>query len=288
MTSGFVAKQLRHEAGAIRVGTTRAARFDRYESGRPPWSRAFWQVEELASAAIYIGDGMSVASFVGTDEFRSLASSLVAQRVAVTSYAIGPRLDNNPRPRGRPTGGMLAIDGEGVDVKQAAVFLLERRALHGRLADAGRLAQVVCRSVPGRNAAAAGRSRQRDHRKGATQRGQQINMTAEVAGKPVEMTWTVTPGESNEDYSFLPLLVDSAKKDRGVTLPTVGTVGLKETGRLVSSSASRAGPPGRSGRGDGQSRQCRTAGHRSFAARSARSGCQGHAAAIAEAPQVGR
>ena len=191
-----------------------------------------------ARAAIYIGDGMSVASFVGADEFRSLAASLVAQRVAVTSYAIGPRLDNNLLAAlANHTGGMLAIDGESVDVKQAAVFLLD--AVHGTVAWPTQVAwpksfaEVYPAEMPplraDRDSVVIG--------KGQPTGAQQISMTAEVAGKPVEMTWTVTPGDSNEDYSFLPLLVDSAQKDRGITLPTVGTVGLKETGRLVSSSA---------------------------------------------------
>src|SRR5262249_39922379 len=62
---------------------------------------------------VYLGDGMSMAQVVGTDGMTQLVNHLVAARVAVNSYAIGPRYDavllgalaSN-------TGGLLAIDRE--------------------------------------------------------------------------------------------------------------------------------------------------------------------------------
>ncbi len=34
-------------------------------------------------------------------------------------------------------------------------------------------------------------------------------------------------------YAFLPQIIESAKRDGGITLPTLGSAGLAETGRLV-------------------------------------------------------
>jgi len=46
-----------------------------------------------ARAAVYIGDGMSTANLLGTESFDQLTGSLVHNRIAVSSYAVGPRLD---------------------------------------------------------------------------------------------------------------------------------------------------------------------------------------------------
>ncbi|HBO45326.1 MAG TPA: hypothetical protein DD670_15635, partial [Planctomycetaceae bacterium] len=49
--------------------------------------------ETKPRACVYIGDGMSAANILGTEKFAKLISALVDARVAVSSYAIGPRLD---------------------------------------------------------------------------------------------------------------------------------------------------------------------------------------------------
>ena len=53
-------------------------------------------------------------------------------------------------------------------------------------------------------------------------------MTAELAGKAVAMQWTVTPPPSSEDHAYLPRLVELARADKGMGLPTVGSAGLRE------------------------------------------------------------
>ena len=52
------------------------------------------------------------------------------------------------------------------------------------------------------------------------------------------MNWPVKSEESNSDFAFLPRLVEQAKADDGVTLPTLGSDGLRETGRMILASSS--------------------------------------------------
>jgi hypothetical protein len=48
------------------------------------------------------------------------------------------------------------------------------------------------------------------------------------------MSWTVTAENSSEDFAFLPKLIDSARGNGGLTLPTIGSAGLREAARMLS------------------------------------------------------
>ena len=52
-------------------------------------------------------------------------------------------------------------------------------------------------------------------------------------GKPVDLHWSAAPKNKGEAYAFLPQVVELAKADDGITLPTVGSAGLAETGRIA-------------------------------------------------------
>ena len=66
-------------------------------------------------AALYIGDGMSTANLLGSDAARPLFDRLVAERVPVSSYAVGPRVDTQLLAcLANQTGGVMAVDGENV------------------------------------------------------------------------------------------------------------------------------------------------------------------------------
>ena len=47
------------------------------------------------------------------------------------------------------------------------------------------------------------------------------------------MTWTAKPQAGGDDYAYLAQVVDSAQSDGGLTLTTVGSAGLAETGRML-------------------------------------------------------
>ena len=52
-------------------------------------------------------------------------------------------------------------------------------------------------------------------------------------GKPVDLHWTAAPKNTGETYAYLPQVVQLAKADEGITLPSVGSAGLAETGRIA-------------------------------------------------------
>ncbi len=52
-------------------------------------------------------------------------------------------------------------------------------------------------------------------------------------GKPVELKWAANPENKGDSYAFLPQVVEMAQHDGGISLPTLGTAGLAETGRLL-------------------------------------------------------
>ena len=64
-------------------------------------------------------------------------------------------------------------------------------------------------------------------------RDSSITIEASVQGKPVSLSWTTTPVAAADDHSYLPELIDLARKDGGLSMPTVGSNGLKEMRRLV-------------------------------------------------------
>ncbi len=54
-----------------------------------------------------------------------------------------------------------------------------------------------------------------------------------VNGKPAELHWSANPQNKGDSYAFLPQVVEIAQHDGGISLPTIGSAGLAETGRLV-------------------------------------------------------
>ncbi|MEX2560955.1 MAG: VWA domain-containing protein, partial [Pirellulales bacterium] len=187
-------------------------------------------------SAVYIGDGMSTANLIASGRMQELVDELVAKRVSVSSYAIGPRLDNQVLGAlANHTGGMLAIDGDSVNSTEVGNWLAE--AARGAVVwptaveYPESLAEVYPRNTPplrfDRDTVVIGKLAAQD---GSPS---EIRMRAEVAGKPVEMSWQVRSGRPSDDHAYLDSLVRAAKRDGGVGLPTVGTAGLKELRWLV-------------------------------------------------------
>ncbi len=52
-------------------------------------------------------------------------------------------------------------------------------------------------------------------------------------GESKQMTWTLTPEASNIDFSFLPKMLRIARRDDGMTLPTVGSAGLRQMAKMI-------------------------------------------------------
>ncbi|MFP6587874.1 MAG: hypothetical protein VB814_09520, partial [Pirellulaceae bacterium] len=60
-----------------------------------------------------------------------------------------------------------------------------------------------------------------------------VALVGEVNGQSVKMQWTVSATDSNEDYNFLPALIQAARPHSGIGLATLGTEGLTEVRQSI-------------------------------------------------------
>lgn len=188
---------------------------------------------------IYIGDGVSRDSFINNDQYGKAISSLAKNHISFSSYAIGPErniellaaLANN-------TGGNLYIDSDEKDaMKNGAKGLAQ--TVHGSVfwPTKSEIPNVVSEIYPAqvpplrtdRDTVLIG---------SLSDRGQfNIVIDGQINGQTVRMTWPLTTEQSSIDFAFLPKLIDMARRDDGITLPTLGSAGLREMARVMSANA---------------------------------------------------
>lgn len=213
------------------------------------------QTAQSQKTIIYIGDGISVANLLDTAELTKVVNKLRESRVAVSSYAVGPKLDAQLLAvLANQTGGNLYVqapmvwqdEAKGISDERAQAENLRNAEVAGRqLAEwseatvmwpaqtqfASELGQVLPAAMPPLRA-------DRDTIiLGVT--GDQLpqsittNVTADGIAGSQDFAWTVNPEASSEDHAFLSEIVSAATADEGLSLPTIGSVGLMETARLV-------------------------------------------------------
>lgn len=204
---------------------------------------------------VYIGDGMSVANLLDTPEMTKVVSKLREARVSVSSFAIGPKLDAQLLAvLANQTGGNLYVQPKMIWQDEAAGISDERaQAENARNAEAaGRQiakwtsatvlwpVQIEFASELGKTYPAMMPPLRADRDTivlGVT--GDQLpaevttTISTESIHGPTKLSWTAQPEASLEDHAFLAEIVAAAKQDDGLSLPTIGSVGLLETARLV-------------------------------------------------------
>jgi hypothetical protein len=210
---------------------------------------------------IYIGDGRSTAKLLDTEPFRAVVGSLVKNRLPVTSFAVGPQVDSELLAAlANLTGGNLAIDGElimadaeqGITPERARQENARQAAQVGSYLAGASRAAVLWPSSPEWPAAFAEvypnpvppLRTDRDTivvGAGKIEGNIGIKMTANHAGKSVDLQWTVTAAAPTDDDSYLTQVVDAARRDEGLSLVTVGTAGLRETRRMVNAGTQALG-----------------------------------------------
>ena len=195
-----------------------------------------WQgVPENPRAVIYVGDGLSRANFFGDDEIKTLVGKLVERRAPVSSLAIGPaRSIEFLAVMANQTGGVLWLDSDEESSAQMAGTALAKAAQQTvfwprEVHFSAGIAEFYPSQVPplrtDRDTIIIGKIESHDP--------QTLTVKAEAQGTSVELSWNVTAERSNEDFSFLPKLVDMARDNGGLTLPTVGSAGLREVARVI-------------------------------------------------------
>jgi hypothetical protein len=215
----------------------------------------FEQGKAADRVVLYFGDGMSTANLLGTDAFRQLVESLASARISVSSYAIGPQRDVRLLAAiANHAGGNLYVDEPmavvdeeaGVTAARAQEENLRRgAAIGGTMAEWTRaavlwpaevswpaeLGQVYPKTLPplrtDRDTVVVGAA------DNPLNKPISIRVQAAGAAQTTELSWSATPHGMGESHAFLSQVVEMAEADDGATLPTVGTAGLVETGRVL-------------------------------------------------------
>jgi len=221
-------------------------------------------------AALYIGDGMSTANLLASETLRPLVARLTEERVPVSSYAIGPRIDSPLLAcLANQTGGVMAVDGENLTGAQVGNWLAAAveapvvwpktvvmpESLHSVAGD---------RALPlrfDRDTVLVGQ--------GQLSAPATVKMNVDNDGQSSELAWQVAPSAPNTDFAFLAPLVESAKRDGGLTLPTLGTQGLNEVRRMFVDDAQGLNRLGRVALASGDTEQAKRLAEQALAANGA-------------------
>ncbi|MFP6671284.1 MAG: hypothetical protein VB857_07715, partial [Pirellulaceae bacterium] len=191
-------------------------------------------------AVVYIGDGMSKANLLAKDEFSALVSDLQKSRVAISSLAIGPERNVHLLAAvANQTGGMVHIDSdENSSAQQAGMNMVQASTGTVLWPTSVKVSAAVIERFP--RVTSPLRLDRDTVWLGTLKAGEAsclVDLTVEVAGQPVQMKWQVAVPESHPDFGYLPQLVELARKDGGISLPTLGSEGLAWVGSMMRKNA---------------------------------------------------
>jgi uncharacterized membrane protein YgcG/tetratricopeptide (TPR) repeat protein len=250
LTTTFVAPQgedMRRALEALRkrvpLGTTdmpaamKAAAAAYTDQGNPARPRA----------AVYIGDGMSLGGMISADEMKELTELLVSKRIPVSSFGVGPRIDTVLLAAlANHTGGVVGIDvpDDKDNPKQLepgrilAAVATEVVLWPGQLVLPESFKEVYPKRTPplraDRDTILIGVGRASAP---FTAKVSATIVSANAAGRPENLTWSIFPTPASDDHAYLAPLVELAQQDDGVLLATLGTEGLKEARRAAADKA---------------------------------------------------
>jgi len=217
--------------------------------------KRFDEKQPSGRTVLYVGDGLSSANLLGTDSFRQLVETLVAGRISVSSYAIGPKRDGELLAAlANHTGGNLYFDepmvwaneAEDISEERAQEENLRRGAEVGaNMADWTRAAVLWPSQVTWPEA--LGEVYPKTLPPLRTDRDTVVvGATSNPLDKPIEIQISVSsdagvselkcsaaPHAAGESHAFLAQVVEMAKANGGAMLTTVGSAGLAETGRVI-------------------------------------------------------
>ncbi|MGE3778637.1 MAG: VWA domain-containing protein, partial [Pirellulaceae bacterium] len=199
--------------------------------------RAFEGSRAASRSVIYIGDGVSRANFLASTEFESLVNALVDQQISVTSLAIGPERDIALLAAlANHTGGALVVDNEGMTGQQSGQLLAQASratvAWPVNATFAGGVKEYFPKKFPPLRS-------DRDSIVVGTLQGDASELTAQLKsnGQVHGQRWLLQAEPANADFDFLPHLVELARADGGMRLPTLGSDGLRESARVMQRNA---------------------------------------------------
>ncbi|MHC4406138.1 MAG: VWA domain-containing protein, partial [Planctomycetota bacterium] len=195
-----------------------------------------------ARSVVYIGDGMSPANLLATEAFSQLIDSLADNRVAVSSYPVGPRVDAQLLGAlAANTGGQVVSDpdvsaeeiGKGLAAAARGAVLWPEP---GSVTWPAEFAEVFPARTPPLRA-------DRDTVVLGTYKGPgpfEIKMTVDTPAGPKPLTWSVVPNPPEDRNNHIGKLVEHARTDGGVSLPLVGSASLQQASLAVSTGVRQA------------------------------------------------
>jgi hypothetical protein len=199
---------------------------------------SFSDQSAAARATIYIGDGVNNAGAMG-DELRKSAAALADARASTSSFAVGPQINGTLLAAvANQTGGMFIADAENYSAKDAGMHLgraVQQPVIWVESAELPKMmTEVYPQRIPPLRA---------DRETIVIGKGNDIaeELTIKVAGQsagtPVEVSWQVPAAKENDENAYLVSLVELARPNRGMDLPTVGAAGLAEARRMLNAQA---------------------------------------------------
>ncbi len=183
-----------------------------------------------ARVVVYLGQGRSPANILSPATFEGIVRKLVAQRVSVSSYAVGPRLDLQLLGvLANHTGGQVIREAIDIEASQAGLDLAQsvRATVYwpGDVRWPDNVSEVFPKTMPplrsDRDSVVVGSLKALEPLA--------LTITATTAtGRESRMSWNVAASISNPDNCYLAQLVSMSKADGGFSLPTVGSATLDE------------------------------------------------------------
>ena len=183
---------------------------------------------------LYIGDGNSNAKSIAGEPFQRIVDRLVEGHITVSSFAVGPRVGGHLLAAlANQTGGVLAIDNQQIAAEHASRFFVDalgEAVLWPTSANWPKgFTAVYPRHMPplrgDRDTVVVGT--------GKLNAPARVEIAVQTSTGAKKLSWNVQPTPPSPDNNYLSQVVDWARRDNGLTLPTVGTAGLSEARRLI-------------------------------------------------------
>ncbi|WP_158265038.1 hypothetical protein [Blastopirellula marina] len=186
---------------------------------------------------VYLGDGASRARMLEDAELKKLVGSLTKSHVAVNAFAIGPQRDVQLLAvLANQTGGDVIVDSNetaAADVGALIAAAAETPVIWPTdVTFSSNVSAVYPKQTPplrgDRDTILVGE---------LSEAGDvTVKFNGMTNGHSLQLNFAAKP-QLSDDQAYLPELMKLAKKDDGMSLPTVGSVGLRETARVLLAAA---------------------------------------------------
>ena len=181
----------------------------------------------VAKVLVFLGEGTSRANLLPPEKQSQLAQALLAKRVPLIAYAVGPNVDFNLLGYLAAASGGTVYDAERLEGDSAGKTLAEaaRTAVlwPKSVTWPGPFVEVFPKQAPplrcDRESVVIGTLKG----KGALE----VQAAVETPAGPQVLSWKVSATEPRDENSFLPALVGLARRSGGVGLPLVDMQTLK-------------------------------------------------------------